>query len=69
MTLQPHQQRVVDERAELAERLEKLRSFTESARFASLPETEQGPLTRQEMAMAAYLAALDERLGLWGVTP
>jgi pyridoxine 5'-phosphate synthase PdxJ len=67
--LQPYQQRVVEERRELNERLEKLRAFTESARFAGLAIAEQHALTSQEVSMAGYLYALDERLALWGVKP
>ena len=38
MTLQPHQQRVVDEKRDLDEKLEKLNAFFGSPIFAGLTE-------------------------------
>jgi len=64
--LQPHQERVVAERAELAQCIAALSQFTLGGKFAGLPEAEQRLLTRQESAMTVYLFLLDERLALWG---
>ena len=60
--LAPHQQRVVDEKAELVEKLAKLRTFIDGPHFISLIEPEQSRLRQQFHAMTAYLAILDERI-------
>jgi len=62
MTLQPHQQRVVDEKNELAERLEKLNAFLVSQTCLSLPFEERCLLARQARAMAQYLDILLDRI-------
>lgn len=46
--LQPHQQRVVDEKVELDQRREKLESFYSTSIFQGLPNSEQSRLLRQE---------------------
>jgi|GEM_PF-1049726 len=61
-TLQPHQQRVVDEKAELDERLAKLRTFFDTAIFGGLDAAEQSRLRQQAHAMACYSAILGERI-------
>jgi hypothetical protein len=62
-TLQPHQQRVVEERSDLAQRLERLRAFLRSDTCAQLVhEDERGRLVRQSVYMASYLQVLDERI-------
>lgn len=64
-TLQPYQQRVVDEKTELDARLMKLRAFcaTHNDTFDSLPTEEKQRLTEQEGHMAAYSAVLGRRIG------
>lgn len=57
-----YQERVVEERKELHERLVKLREFNAGAIFSRLPEAERGRLTRQCMAMTTYLGILNERI-------
>lgn len=42
--LQPHQQRVVEERAELEDKLGKLQAFITGERFAAESDAEQGRL-------------------------
>lgn len=59
--MQPHQQRVVDERAELHAKMERLSGFTLSDTFAGLDRAEQDRLRRQLGWMAGYRAVLDER--------
>lgn len=64
-TLQPHQQRVVAEHAELAARLGKLTAFMKhdfGDKFMSLPLEEQDLLQRQHAAMQAYSDILVERI-------
>lgn len=60
--MQPHQQRVVDERAELIERGEKLRAFMLSDAAKTLPADEQDRLTRQYRVMVQYGVILRERI-------
>jgi len=63
---QPHQQRVLDEHAELLERLNKLRAFTDGTPlFQGLPEAERLRLWRQRAAMVAYEQVLRERIEAW----
>ena len=60
--LEPHQQRVVDEKAELDERLDKLDVFFSGPIFTTLPEAEQQRLGRQAVAMRSYSEILSERI-------
>jgi hypothetical protein len=62
MELQPHQQRVVTEKAELDDKLAKLGAFGSTPLFASLPADEQGRLNRQHSLMEQYSAVLGERI-------
>ena len=64
--VQPHQQRVVQERLELKDRLDKLLAFIDSnPTFKTLDAAEQGRLTRQNNAMVEYLHCLEERIAAW----
>ncbi|TDS82619.1 hypothetical protein [Comamonas sp. JUb58] len=60
----PHQQRVVDEKRELDEKLQKLTAFINSEKFAEIvkDEDERGRLVCQEDVMKDYSAILDERI-------
>lgn len=61
--LPPHQQRVLDEKHELDERLSKLDAFIlDNPLFTKLPPNEQERLARQSKAMAVYSGILDERI-------
>lgn len=60
--LAPHQQRVVTERDELAERLSKLFAFFSSPVFASLDAAEQTRLRCQARFMDGYLLVLNDRI-------
>lgn len=60
--LAPHQQRVIDEKAELGEKIHKLVDFLESPLFAGLPVDEQLRLKRQTVAMDQYFTILAERI-------
>jgi hypothetical protein len=61
--MQPHQQRVVDEKTELDEKLTKLGEFIESSPiFAGLPDDERERLVRQKSCMAEYSEILGERI-------
>lgn len=61
--MQPHQQRVVDERKELTDKREKLGLFIRgSSIFYTLPTDEQARLRRQFDVMIQYEAILQERI-------
>ncbi len=60
--LQPHQQRVVDEKIELDGKLIKLSSFFGSAIFVALTKEEQARLYRQNTYMRLYSDVLSERI-------
>lgn len=62
--LAPHQQRVVDERRDLDEKLQKLSAFISSEKFLEIvqDEAERGRLVCQEETMRDYSAILGERI-------
>ncbi len=66
--LAPHQQRVLDEKRELDEKLQKLTAFISSAKFSAIvpDEAERGRLVCQEEAMKDYSAILAERIDAFG---
>lgn len=60
---QPHQQRVVDEKNELAEKVTKLGAFIlDNPIFNTLDVEEQTDLHRQYAVMQTYLTILDSRI-------
>lgn len=61
-TMQPHQQRVVDEKAALDDKRTKLRNFTSTALFSSLDPAEQRRLLNQLDAMNVYGDILGDRI-------
>ncbi len=58
----PHQARVVEERSELVERLQRLRTFMLSPAFGAVDPAEQVRLRRQERVMTDFEAILSERI-------
>lgn len=61
--LQPYQQRVVDEKADLDERTRKLATFiADNPLFGGLPCAERDRLRRQYHLMAALSRVLGERI-------
>lgn len=62
-TMQPHQQRVIDEKTELDAKLTKLREFFNTDLYAGLSPEEQSRLHRQASAMNDYSEVLGERIG------
>lgn len=58
----PHQQRVIDEKAELDERLAKLHAFLKTGIFKSLPDEDQILLDRQATAMSILSGILKARI-------
>lgn len=66
MSMQPYQQRVVEEKRELSERLAKLLAFFQTDTFAALPEAERSRLRNQARFMDGYAAVLEERIVAFG---
>lgn len=60
--MQPHQQRVVDEKSELDVKRAKLTVFMASETYHSLDNAEQARLSRQAAVMAQYSNILAERI-------
>lgn len=58
----PHQQRVIDEKVELNEKLTKLRQFFLSEQYYNLDKAEAGRLKKQADAMQVYSDILTERI-------
>ncbi len=57
-----YQQRVIDEKRELDERLARLTGFFATPIFAKLPFLEQDRMKRQAAYMSAYSSVLGERI-------
>jgi len=65
--MQPHQERVVTEKKELDEKLNKLKTFiTENPTFKTLPEGERRRLNRQWDVMLEYSNILAARIEAFG---
>lgn len=62
MSLHPHQQRVIEEKTVLDEKLNKLREFLGGTVILSLPADERGRLLRQADVMGRYSDILGERI-------
>ena len=62
--MKPHEERVVTEQKDLAEKLVKLRQFISSSNpiFAGLPADEQARLKAQEFHMSMYWRVLGDRI-------
>lgn len=60
--LQPHQQRVVDEKLSLDDKIIKLQAFTDSDRFTSVDPAEQDRLFEQLHVMRHYSRILGDRI-------
>ena len=61
--MEPYQERVEEERAQLFGRIEKLSSFLLTPLFGKLAPEEQDRLLQQQTAMQKYLDILDARIG------
>lgn len=60
--MQAYQERVISEKAELDEKIEKLRAFFTTPLYGGLDSTEQDRLIRQFGFMCSYSAVLEERV-------
>jgi hypothetical protein len=61
-SIPPHQQRVIDEKAELDEKRTKLKAFFDTPIFAGLDPNEQDRLCAQSEAMGNYSDILSQRI-------
>ncbi len=59
----PYQKRVIDEKAELDDKLAKLNAFFPTAVFAALERHERELLLRQSTYMSMYADVLRQRIG------
>ena len=64
--MQDYQLRVVEERKQLSEKLEKLEQFLLGNAYLNLPGAEQNRLVRQTLIMVDYRDVLDERIANFG---
>lgn len=60
--LQPHQQRVIEEKAALDDKLMKLMAFFDSSTYANLPTEDRILLIAQHTHMKAYSDTLGTRI-------
>lgn len=60
--LQPYQRGVVDEKAELDEKVTKLDAFMGTEAYFALPEPERYRMARQTRYMTSYSVVLGERI-------
>ena len=60
--MQPYQQRVVEEAADLKSKLDNLDAFIASKTFHTIRSDEQSRLYEQAIHMRAYLHVLDDRI-------
>ena len=60
--MQDWQQRVVDEKAELCERLAKLRQFRQTAEFAAMESDDRSLMEKQAEYMQEYADILGRRI-------
>lgn len=60
--MEAHQERVITEKADLDEKIEKLRAFFTTPLFGGLDGAEQDRLSRQFSYMCSYSAVLEERI-------
>lgn len=66
--MEPYQQRVVDEKAELDAKIAKLDAFTLGDVFAALPVCDRVLMLRQMAAMLAYVSILEVRIERFAAT-
>lgn len=60
--MEPHQQRVLNEKEDLDTKITKLSDFTNGSTFSSLPADEQLRLKRQFSIMRDYSSILGDRI-------
>lgn len=60
--MKPFQERVVEEKKQLDEKIEKLNTFLDHVEISSIPQDEWERLTRQQALMLSYSQVLGERI-------
>jgi hypothetical protein len=65
--VEPHQERVVAEEAQLVERLDKLEAFLHDDRFVKLADEDKELLERQVRLMREYADILKERIARFAI--
>lgn len=65
--MQPYQERVVTERDDLSDKIDRLAQFLDTAAYALLPESERDRMFRQLRHMNNYREVLDERIEAFSV--
>ncbi len=68
ITMQPYQQRVIEEKRELDDKKQRLKQFLKGPTFATLGEEEQVRMNQQLCAMDSYSAILGERIAAFKPT-
>jgi len=63
--MEEYQERVVAEKSELDEKLEKLKAFLSTVKFTTLPVLERNLLVRQAREMSDYSETLRRRIELF----
>lgn len=66
--MEDYQKRMIDEYIELQDKVIKLDSFTQSPKFAELPDAKKMAMFWQLSAMTSYLKALGSRCILEGIS-
>ena len=61
--MEAYQERVIEERNALQEKLEKLTSFFGTSLYHNLPQYQREMLDKQHAHMASYRNVLNERIG------
>lgn len=69
MSLEPYQIRVIQEKQELDQKLEKLTTYLESRHFAELPFDDKWLLREQRDVMKAYSRILGSRIQKFNQPP
>ena len=64
--MQPHQERVVAEKRDLDDKIQKLTAFIGGTIFANLPDDERSRLSIQLQHMNGYSEILSQRIAAFG---
>lgn len=67
--MEDYRQRVIEEQAQVTDRLVKLGAFLGTAVFSKLDRAEKQRMRRQFMIMELYEQVLVERIAAWVVAP
>lgn len=65
--MQAYQERVIKEKVELDEKMNKLNQFLDSPALKDIPQSDQYLLHKQSIAMLQYSRVLAERINNFGI--